>query len=240
MAEDLLARVAAGDGAAAAQAARAFGPADRETQGAFLNRLAVAARTSPPCLDLLLALIDTHGLDRPAIRRVLVDTDQADDAHQDVLIVVAQSIGRFEGRSAFTTWLHSVARFTAIDHLRRRRDTVPFDETRPGGGGGRGPEPGPVVGAGSLGPSERLSSMIASRSDLLRAIHALPDAYRDAVVQRDLEQRSYAEIAERLGVEMNTVKSRIARGRALVAGMVREQLPELVPFEGGGAGRPGS
>lgn len=64
------------------------------------------------------------------------------------------------------------------------------------------------------------------RSDMIRsvreAVEAIPEPFREAVVLRDLEEMSYAEIAEVTGVPIGTVMSRLARGRAILA---RELLP---------------
>ena len=215
MAWEHIDRIVAGDATAIGQASTTFGAAEPEVRTALLNRLAAEAPNSKHCLDVLLQIVDDHGLDRPALRRILVDNDQADDAHQDVLIVVAQSIGRFQGNSAFTTWLHSVARNIAVDHLRKRKETVEFDA-----------ENHQATAAG------RLSSLIASRSDLANAVNALPDTYRQAVVLRDIEQRTYQEIADATHTEMNTVKSRISRGRALVAAMMAENLSDAAGLDG--------
>lgn len=200
-------RIAAGDSATIGQASAAFGASDADQRSEFLNQLATASGTSAQCLDVLLRIVDGHGLDRPAIRRVLVDNDQADDAHQDVMIAIAQGIDRFRGDSAFTTWLHSVARYVAIDHLRRRKETqqLSSEDHLPTG-------------------AAKLSSLIASRSDLAAAVNALPEVYRRAVILRDVEQQTYADIAATLGIELNTVKSRISRGRALVASALAEGL----------------
>jgi RNA polymerase sigma-70 factor (ECF subfamily) len=54
------------------------------------------------------------------------------------------------------------------------------------------------------------------------AVEAIPEPFREAVVLRDLEELSYAEIAEVTGVPIGTVMSRLARGRAILA---RELLP---------------
>ena len=202
-------RIAAGDNTAIAQASSAFGASDTDQRGAFLNQLAGAAGESPACLDVLLRIVDDHGLDRSAIRRVLVDNDQADDAHQDVMIAIAQGINKFRGDAAFTTWLHSVARFVAIDHLRRRKETQQLGDD----------DHLPTAAA-------KLSSLIASRSDLAAAVNALPEIYRQPVILRDVEQHTYADIAATLEIELNTVKSRISRGRALVASMLSEGLVE--------------
>ncbi len=206
---DTIEQVATG-ALAASSVTRWFATASPTEQTAMLNGLARRAAESAPCLDALLRLIDDHHLDRPAIRRVLVDNDEADDAHQDVLIAVAQSIARFRGDAAFRTWLHSVARNVAVNRLRRRRETTTIDDAT-------------AIESGAA----RLSSLIASRSDLVEAVRCLPEPYREAVVLRDIEQRTYREIAAATDAEINTVKSRISRGRALVAAMMSERLVDV-------------
>nr|NUR36959.1 RNA polymerase subunit sigma [Sphingomonas sp.] len=56
-----------------------------------------------------------------------------------------------------------------------------------------------------------------------RAIEAIPEPFREAVVLRDLEELSYAEIAEVTGVPIGTVMSRLSRGRMILA---NELLPQ--------------
>ncbi len=64
--------------------------------------------------------------------RTLRDREAALDATQDTFISVFRKLDRFDGRSAFTTWLHRVAVNTALDRIRRdkRRATSPMDERR--------------------------------------------------------------------------------------------------------------
>lgn len=157
-----------------------------------------AAAGSREALDAVLTAVLEEGLARRTIRRLVIDEADVADVEQDALIRIAESIAAFRGDARFTTWLHRVARNTAIDHLRRRRDAVPLE-----------PE--------QMAPSERISSLIATRATLEAALAALPDAYREPVMMRDVAQLPYAEIAERLGLNLNTVRTRIARGRALVA-----------------------
>jgi RNA polymerase sigma factor (sigma-70 family) len=201
----LIERAGRGDAVALQRLVSGFGASAPPEQNLVLAGLATAAPSSPPALGALLQLIDDHRLARRTIRLVLVDNDQVDDANQDVLIAVARSVHSFRGSSLFTTWLHSVARNVAVDHLRRRRDAAHLDER-----------------SDFDSTAARLSSMIASRSDLRAAIEALPDHYRQAVVLRDVEGRSYLEIAEVLGIKVDTVKSRISRGRALLAGSLAD------------------
>ena len=114
--------------------------------------------------------------------------------------LVAEGIGGFRSTARFTTWLHQVSRHKAIDHLRRRRHVPASDHDLE-----------------AMGDAQRISSLIASRSTLADVIRTLPPAYRDAVVLRDVEHHSYEEVAERLGLNLNTARTHIARGRALVA-----------------------
>jgi RNA polymerase sigma-70 factor (ECF subfamily) len=178
---------------------------DPERRGGTLDAVArAAAGGSELALEMLLAAIDESGIARSAIRKLVLDPPTIDDIHQDVLIVVAEKIGTFRGESRFTTWLYRVARFKAIDHLRRQRDSVALSED------------------GLQFPTDaiRLSSLIANRATIRGAVDELPDHYRDAVVLRDIECLPYEEIATRAGIPLNTAKTRVARGRALVAAKI--------------------
>ncbi len=170
----------------------------------YLDDLALAASAgNSAALDQLLFEIDARRLAEPAIRRVLISADDVDDVVQDVLLSVAQSIGQFEGRSRFTTWLHTIARNKAVALLRRKKGgTEEFDETMPN----------------EAMPSDvaRLSSIVATHETIHAVLAGLPAHYREAVRLRDLEGMSYSECAEALDLNLNTVRSHIARGRALL------------------------
>ena len=125
------------------------------------------------------------------------------------MLAVVRGLGSFTGTSRFTTWLFSVSNNAAKQLLRA--------ETRRDGRDARAEELEIVSRS-----AQRLSSMIASRSVLDRAIEALPDEYRTALVMRELQDRSYQEIADALGVELGTVKSRIRRGRERVAATIAD------------------
>ncbi len=198
--------IVAGDDAARLEALEGYHSVEDEARQRLLDRLAAdAAQGNSEPLRVLIEIIDRYRLDRPAIRRVLVRDDEVEEAHQDVLVAVAQSITSFRGEASFRTWLFSVARNTAASNLRRSERT-----------------PTPVESVDQPMTGQRLSSMIAARTDLQAAVDALPDHYRDVVVLRDVEQWTYERISSHLGIPMNTVKSRINRGRALVATAVAE------------------
>ncbi len=131
--------------------------------------------------------------------------DEAEDLTQDVFLKIYKSLGTFDRRANFQTWLVSVSRNLCIDHyrsVRKEREAIDRD-----------------VNAADLSPvSTEVSPLVAlERRDLARelrrALEELPDALRTAVVMRDIQELSYQEIADRLGLPEGTVKSRINRGR---------------------------
>lgn len=178
--------------------------ADRDARGDLLDAVAARAATGDlEALDDLLWAVDHLALGRPAIRRLVLREDDAEDVEQDLLVAVAESVHSFRGESRFTTWVHALARRKAVDALRRRRPTTALPD--------------------ELGDAARISSVIATRTTLDAAIAGLPEKYRDAVVLRDMQGHEYAEVADRLGLGLNTTRTRIARGRALVAAQLRDR-----------------
>jgi len=124
----------------------------------------------------------------------------AEDLVQETFLRAHRAFDRFEPGSNARAWLHTIlqrVRTDAFRRMQRRPSTVELV--------GEGPATAP--------PEDALAS---GREDLERALRALPEAFRDAVVLRDVQELSYAEIAEALGVPVGTVMSRIHRGRALL------------------------
>lgn len=135
--------------------------------------------------------------------------DEAEDLTQDVFLKVFKSLGTFDRRANFQTWLVSVSRNLCIDHYRRvRQERAAVDRT---------------VDTDTLAPATtELGPMVVleqrDRVALLqRALATLPLSLKTAVVMRDLQELSYQEIADVLGVPEGTVKSRINRGRTELA-----------------------
>lgn len=184
-------------------------PEDRGETSELLNNLALdAAAGSTEALDTLLQMVDDQRLASAIIRRFILNEELVDEATQDTLIAVAEAIHKFRSESKFSTWLYSIARNVAIGHLRRINPDVSLDSAE-----------------NSAGASRRLSSVVAERAAIQRAVETLPKHYRDAVLLRDVERRTYEEIAEELGIELNTVRSRLARGRAMLAAAILEEHP---------------
>jgi RNA polymerase sigma-70 factor (ECF subfamily) len=152
-------------------------------------------------------------------RRIAGTTRDADDACQEALIKITRGLPRFDRKSAFGTWAYRIATNAAIDELRKRRRrpllTAVDDEATH--------EP---VDPGAL----RRVDAVADRMAIDEALAELSDEFRVAVTLRDVADLDYAEIATILDVPVGTVKSRIARGRAMLASRLRvDDLPPLPP-----------
>ncbi len=148
-------------------------------------------------------------------RRIAGGTRDADDACQEALIKITRSLPRFDGRSAFGTWAYRIATNAALDEL-RKRDRRPAlhavdDDAHH--------EP---VDAASSGRIERVSDRLL----LDDALAGLSDDLRTVLVLRDVTDLDYGEIANALDIPLGTVKSRIARARAALAGELRLALRE--------------
>jgi RNA polymerase sigma factor (sigma-70 family) len=131
--------------------------------------------------------------------------DEAEDLAQDIFLKIFRALHTFDRRANFQTWLISISRNFCIDHyrsIRKERETIARD-----------------VNAADLMPvsRERGPHGQLEQSDLRQlikqALAELPSSLRQAVVLRDLQEFSYQEIADQLGLPEGTVKSRINRGR---------------------------
>jgi RNA polymerase sigma-70 factor (ECF subfamily) len=135
--------------------------------------------------------------------RMLRDREAALDATQETFITVFRKADRFAGRSAFSTWLYRVAVNTCYDVARRtrRRSADPLPE-------GHDPsDPSAEDGYASADV----------RPEIEEALEHLPAEYRAAVVLADLEGLALETVSDALGVPVGTVKSRVFRGRRLLA-----------------------
>jgi RNA polymerase sigma-70 factor (ECF subfamily) len=167
-----------------------------------------AARGDAGALD---ALLRRHtSLVHAVCRRVLGNADDALDASQEALIAIARKIHLFDGRSRFSTWAYRVATNAALDEGRRRN---------------RRPQPFETPPERLNHASRAVDDHVADQIDIDAALDQLSPDYRAAVALRDLVGMDYAEIGEVLGVPPGTVRSRISRGRAMVAEILgnREQ-----------------
>jgi len=146
--------------------------------------------------------------------------DEAEDLTQDIFLKIFKALKTFDRRANFQTWIVSISRNLCIDHyrsVRKERQTIARD-----------------VDSNDLQPATLERGPYAQaehqdlRAQLRQALETLPITLRTAVVLRDLQELSYQEIADRLGLPEGTVKSRINRGRIELAHQLR-RLQENQP-----------
>jgi RNA polymerase sigma-70 factor, ECF subfamily len=139
--------------------------------------------------------------------------EEAEDLTQDIFIKIFKSLGTFDRRANFQTWLISVSRNLCIDHYRSvRQERQAIDhQIDPNELSPVAHEPGPIAAI------EQQDRVLLLRE----ALAALPESLRKAVLMRDIQELTYQEIADKLHLPEGTVKSRINRGRTELARQVR-------------------
>ncbi len=137
--------------------------------------------------------------------------DLAEDVAQDAFIKAWRSLSSFRGDSSFSTWLYRITVNTARDTVRELSRRGTLSVTREDDG--ELTEWDLPVTSGDTIPEdvlEKKERILGVR----RAIESLPDEQRQIIVLRDIHELSYTEIAEKLELELGTVKSRLSRARA--------------------------
>jgi RNA polymerase sigma-70 factor, ECF subfamily len=132
----------------------------------------------------------------------------AEDVTQDVFMVAMRSAAQYRaGRSGVAAWLCGIARNCARQRFDRDRCFQPLDEDDDAGRQD-------IAGQGDpLGDLTRAEGIERVR----KAVLSLPVRYREVVVLCDLQELSYAEAADALACAVGTVRSRLHRGRQLLA-----------------------
>jgi RNA polymerase sigma-70 factor (ECF subfamily) len=146
-----------------------------------------------------------------SLRSLGVPDASVEDAVQDVFLVVHRRLAEFAGRSALRTWLFGIVLHVARNHRRRERRK-----------GGCAPLEVDVADAGP-GPHEEAVTSEAFEL-LARLLEELDEAKREVFVLGELSQMTAPEIAEALGIPVNTVYSRQRAARLeLAAAVARHQ-----------------
>ena len=168
-----------------------------EESPGFLDRL----RRGDPAAFETLVVVHQHRVFAVALR-MLGNRADAEDAAQEVFLRVHRALPGFRGDAKLSTWLYAIAARLCLSRLgEAHRRLVRADETALA----RVPDP-EADPARHLEEDEREAA-------LRRAITELSDDRRMVVVLRDLEGLPYEEIAQILGLELGTVRSRLHRAR---------------------------
>ena len=129
-------------------------------------------------------------------RHILVISDHAEDARQEALLQAARKIATFDGRAAFRTWLHAVARNVCLQAIRERHDMLveDFDDENDA-------------------DSDDEMAAVTDRIDVDDALQVLPAGLREVVVLFYRAELNQDDIAELLGISRVTVATRLHKAR---------------------------
>ncbi len=154
------------------------------------------------------------------ILKIVHDSEEVEDLVQESFSKAFNSIANFNKEYAFSTWLYRIATNSSIDYLRKRRlKTLSLDNPI------QSKDDEYYVEIPDLREEPGKNVMQSQRDQLVRdAIAQLPDKYRVVIEMRHLQERTYEEIAEELGLPLGTVKAHIFRAREMLYKMLREKL----------------
>jgi RNA polymerase sigma-70 factor, ECF subfamily len=157
------------------------------------------------------------------VYRMLDDYDRAVDLTQETFVRVWVNAGRYQATYSFSTYIYKIAHNLAISELRqrKRRRTIQLptffsDKDNEEMEVEIEDRKQPLADDVMIGDERRRA--------VTRAIASLPEKYRAALVLCDIEEKSYDEISEVLGLPVGTVKSRINRARNLLKEKLRDYL----------------
>lgn len=134
-------------------------------------------------------------------RYITRDPNNAEDLAQEVLVKLFFGLRGFEGRSSFAGWLQRIKVNHCLDHLRKKapRSFVGIEEQE----------------VQDLTTANKLAETISDQELIGEVLDSLPSTLRIPLLLCDMDELSYEEIAQSLGISLSAAKMRIKRGREL-------------------------
>lgn len=151
--------------------------------------------------------------------RMMGNEQDACDMTQEAFLKAFKSIRRFNNKSTFGTWVYRIATNACIDELRKRKRVRLYPVVHNDSPGEDGSQL--IVDTDDL-PQEKLERR-ETKMLVQRAISGLANEHRIIIILRDIQEKSYKEIADILNLNIGTVKSRISRARQ----SLKEELIKL-------------
>lgn len=169
-------------------------------------------RQTLPEGDFKRALADVAPHLRAFARALCGSRDQADDLAQETMLRAWAARDRYAAGTNFKAWTFTILRNHFYSEARRSRFHGEYDEQ--------------MAERTLRAPAGQESAL--DLSDVLRALSAIPDTYREALILVAAGNLSYEEVAEICGIALGTVKSRVCRARAMLTQIIESgQLPDF-------------
>lgn len=165
--------------------------------------------------------------------RMLGHPEDAADITQEAMARAIEHVGRFTGKSRFSTWLFRIVVNLSISHMRKRKVRRATSLDNPVSGfddGGTVPLGQLMADTSEPNPADRVQTT-EQVDRLIQTLNGLDENLKSVILLRDLQEMDYREIAEVLDLPVGTVKSRLFRGR--LALRLQMSKSERVPAQPG-------
>jgi RNA polymerase sigma-70 factor (ECF subfamily) len=162
------------------------------------------------------------------LARSVQDRADAADLTQEVFVKVFRGIGNFHGESSLRTWIYRIALREASNQrrwwMRHKQRVMPIEQEMSEGECGTPARMIDMLADPAESPFD-LAAHAENRARVEAALKQVPEPFRTTLILRDIEGFVYEEVAEIEGVNVGTVKSRLARGRACLKAILTAPVP---------------
>jgi len=153
--------------------------------------------------------------------RITGDYDIANDCAQETFLKVFRKIESFREKSKFSTWIHRIAVNTCKNHLTSSYFRREYSQVNVAGDDKQEEVARPDISDSRYDPEEHALNE-ELRSKIEKAVLALPLDLRIIVIMKDIEEKTYEEVADILNMKDGTVKSRLSRARKQLRKMLQD------------------
>mgnify|MGYP001265220125 FL=1 len=155
------------------------------------------------------------------VRKMIRNPDFAEDLVQDIFLKAFKSLKNYKNDYAFSTWLYRIATNHTIDYLRKKKlETLSIhaddsDDTH-----------ATIQLADEDSFTDEPMIRLERKNKVHEAIDQLPEKYREVILKRHIEEKSYQEIAEEMDIPLGTVKAHIFRARELLYKYMKDTIQD--------------
>ena len=155
------------------------------------------------------------------VRKMIRNSDFAEDLVQDIFLKAFKSLKNYKNDYAFSTWLYRIATNHTIDYLRKKKlETLSIhaddsDDTH-----------ATIQLADEDSFTDEPMIRRERKNKVHEAIGQLPEKYREVILKRHIEEKSYQEIAEEMDIPLGTVKAHIFRARELLYKYMKDTIQD--------------
>ena len=153
----------------------------------------------------------------------LTDEDSAEDVFMTAMLNAWRALKSFNGKSSYRTWLFSIARYAALDHLRKikSRNEISSDDEESTAA------VADIRDDSATPPSEEIEKEERSRI-IEKVLQQLPEPHRTVLILYYYQDFQYSEIADTLGISIGTVMSRLHHAKAKLEKALKPYQEDLI------------